>query len=479
MSGNKAVVSVLLVMTALRLIAIAITPLGLDVEEAQYWLWSQTPDAGYFTKPPMIAWWIGLTTSLAGNTEFGVRLAAPFLQLISALLIWRIAARAYDHLAGALAALIWISLPASAIGGIVMSTDSPMLFFLLAMLLVLTPLARGERISAIEATLAGIFGGLAMMSKYAAIYLPLGLVLWWCWQGRHDGAVRPRHIFLFLIGLFISLSPNLIWNINHGFVTVGHLGHNANLDGASYSILRAMNFLLSQAGVVGPLILACWLMALIGSDGSRSSRFWISLSIPALATITMQAFLSDANANWALASWPSAIVLTSGWLSRNWHSWSRAFGLAAIGVNYALSLILLASIMAGSLGPLTPASDPLRRLRGWDSHVADLTNVLETFPAEVIVTERRGVAAKLIWGLRGKGIPVELIDFNGIADNHFEHRHPWAPVAGRKVILVNEASMADHQAMIFQATPSRSDIEISQNRRRILYFHPATEVGAP
>lgn len=142
MGGNKAVATVLLVMTALRLIAIAITPLGLDVEEAQYWLWSQTPDGGYFSKPPMIAWWIGLTTAIAGNTEFGVRMAAPFLQLISALLIWRIAARAYDALAGKLAALIWISLPASAIGSVVMSTDSPMLLFLLAMILVLTPLAR-------------------------------------------------------------------------------------------------------------------------------------------------------------------------------------------------------------------------------------------------------------------------------------------------------------------------------------------------
>jgi len=477
MSGNKTVATVLLVMTALRLIAIAITPLGLDVEEAQYWLWSLTPDGGYFSKPPMIAWWIGLTTAIAGESEFGVRLAAPFLQLISALLIWRIAARAYDDLAGEIAALIWISLPASAVGSVVMSTDSPMLLFLMAMILVLTPLSRGERISEIEAALAGIFCGLAMMSKYAAIYLPIGLALWWCWQGRLERNLRPLHVLLFLAGMMISLSPNLIWNLNHGFVTVGHLGHNANLDEGEYSFLRAASFLLSQAAVIGPLVMACWVFSIISTTGNTLSRFWIALSIPALGTITVQAFLSDANANWALASWPSAIILTSGWLSENWRGWSRIFGQVAIGVNFILGGILLAAVMAGSLGPLTPASDPLRRLRGWDTHVTDLQQVLEEWPAQAIVTERRGVAAKLFWGLRDHHIPVELIDVNRIADNHYEHRHPWRPTPGRKVILVNETLATDNNALIIDQHPHRSTIAISQRRERTLYFHPAVETG--
>jgi len=477
MHGNRAVAIVLLVVTALRLIALAVTPLGLDVEEAQYWLWSRTPEAGYFSKPPMIAWWIGLTTQLVGNTEFGVRLAAPFLQLISGILIWHIAAHAYDHRAGSLAALIWISLPASAIGGFIMSTDSPMLLFLLAMMLVLTPLANGGRISTVDAVLAGIFAGLGMMSKYAAIYMVLGLALWWFWQGRLDRAVKPRQVLLFLLGLMISLSPNLFWNIQHGFVTVGHLGHNANLDEASYSIMRALNFLLSQAGVIGPLILAGWIFALIGVGNQRQSRFWIALSIPALTVITLQALMSDANANWALASWPSAIILTAGWLAQNWRGWSRVFGWAAIGTNFILSFILLGSFMAGSLGPLTPASDPLRRLRGWDAHISDLRQVLDTSPAGVIVAERRGVAAKIFWGLRETDIEVELIDFNGVPDNHYEFRHPWAPAAGRRVILVNETAVPAHKGMIFDTGTQTSRKVISHNRERVLYFHPAMETG--
>ena len=128
---------ILLVITLARYIILAQTPLDLDVEEAQYWLWSQSPDAGYFSKPPMIAWVIGLGTGIFGNTVFGVKAAAPLIQLISALLIGRVARDMAGVMAGRLAMLFWITLPASAIAGFIISTDSPMLMFLLAMLVVI------------------------------------------------------------------------------------------------------------------------------------------------------------------------------------------------------------------------------------------------------------------------------------------------------------------------------------------------------
>ena len=46
---NRFVLLVLLGLTLLRIAAVAISPLELGVDEAQYWLWSQSPDFGYFT----------------------------------------------------------------------------------------------------------------------------------------------------------------------------------------------------------------------------------------------------------------------------------------------------------------------------------------------------------------------------------------------------------------------------------------------
>lgn len=474
--AEKTVFAVLIGITVLRLVAIMLTPLAPDVEETQYWLWSQTPDAGYFTKPPMIAWVIGLTTAIAGNGIVGMKLAAPLIQLVSALLIGRIARNFSSPHAGILASLIWISLPAVGLGSFIISTDSPMLMFILAALFVLAPLARGKVLARHEVLLAGIFAGLAMMSKYAAIYLPAGVVLWYLWQGRRDMRLNLPGISIFIIGMLISLAPNIVWNLMNSFVTVGHLEHNADLDGGSASVLRSLGFLAAQAGIAGPLIFGLVIIAVISLWRDPACRFWIALAAPALLVISAQAYFSTANANWAVASWPPLVVLVAHFLGSRWQGWRRGWGMAGIGVNMGLALILIIVTAIGSAGPLTPASDPLRRLRGWQDHADTLTPLIVATSATVIITERRGHAAYFHWLLRDLDIDVEIVDANGVAENHFEAAHGWQPQPGRGVILINGDPVPGHQQLInFNAAPTSSKVRISSKRHRHLYFHPGIE----
>ena len=79
-----------------RLVALYITPLELGVDEAQYWVWSQDLSFGYYSKPPLIAWIIGISHALFGHSSFGVRVFAPIIQFIITLILWRCAYRLYD-----------------------------------------------------------------------------------------------------------------------------------------------------------------------------------------------------------------------------------------------------------------------------------------------------------------------------------------------------------------------------------------------
>src|ERR1700739_722054 len=63
--------------TGLRLLWLALQPADLFPDEAQYWIWSQQLALGYYSKPPLVAWLIALTTGVLGDSEFAVRLAAP------------------------------------------------------------------------------------------------------------------------------------------------------------------------------------------------------------------------------------------------------------------------------------------------------------------------------------------------------------------------------------------------------------------
>ena len=476
---DQLVLLALLAVTLLRYIAIAVTPLGLDVEEAQYWLWSQTPDAGYFSKPPMIAWLIGVSTMVLGDTLFGVKAPAPLIQLVSALLIGRVARIAGGDAAGRLAMLVWITLPAGAIAGFVFSTDGPMLLFLLAMLVVLAPLSLGRHLTLQQAGLAGILAGLAMMAKYAAVYLPAGLVLWWLWEGRRARSLSIPHIAVFSLGVLVSMSPNILWNLGHGFVTVAHLEHNANLDAGAPSLLRSLEFLVAQAGVVGPLVFGLAVAAVIAGRREPEARFWIALAAPAIVAIGIQAYLSDANANWAVASWPPLIVLLCRWLAMPRDAgagrWKPRLGNAAVAVNAALALVVLSASVAGSLGPLTPASDPLRRLKGWQEHGRELGRFMDGHNAGVVVTQRRRDAAKLHWELRGSGHVVEIQDPDGVAENHYEQRHPWRPSGRRIVLVTSEAAPPQLPDVDFAGTSVQSVQRISKKRSRILVFHLGME----
>ena len=473
-AGEKTILWVIAIVTLARLMAIGFSPLGLDVEEAQYWQWSTTPDAGYFTKPPMIAWLIGVSTSLFGLSEFGVRAFAPLLQALAALLILAIGKQAQSQRVGIIAAAIWISLPASALGGFIISTDSPMVVFLLAAILMLTPLSRGEALTPSATMIAGVMFGLAMMSKYAAAYLLVGLVIWWLWQGRHRQRLNLTGILIFLASAIIALSPNLVWNLHHGFVTVGHLSDNANLDETVLSFVRPFEFLFSQMGVAGPVIAGLAVAAMWRLRHDPSARFWIALGLPALVVVTAQAVRNDANANWAIASWPSLVMLLSMWIAG---ASPRLLRLAKAGVliNAALSLIILISTVMGSFGPFTPPSDPLRRLRAWESHHQDLARFTAAHQAEIILTFRREHIAKMIWHHRFQPLPIYIVDQNGVAENHFEQRLAWHPQDAAEnqsvIAITGEETPPEIDGIAWQGITAISMHRISAKKHRRLVFH--------
>ena len=97
------VLGIIALLTALRVALLVASPLDLFVDEAQYWLWSTQPAAGYFSKPPLIAWLIALTTGLAGDAEWAVRLASPLLHAGTAGFILLAGRALYDARTGAAA----------------------------------------------------------------------------------------------------------------------------------------------------------------------------------------------------------------------------------------------------------------------------------------------------------------------------------------------------------------------------------------
>ncbi len=172
----KALAAALAAVTLIRLSMAAAIPLAPD--ETYYWVWSQALAPGYLDHPPMVAVWIKLGTSLVGQTALGVRLLGP---LAAALASWMLfdAARVLFPTASAAGAAAVLMLNATlllGVGTVIMTPDSPLLFFWTATFWAMARVASGGR--GAWWLIAGVAGGLALDSKYTALFLWIGIGLW-------------------------------------------------------------------------------------------------------------------------------------------------------------------------------------------------------------------------------------------------------------------------------------------------------------
>ena len=227
----RAIAAILASLLIVRLLALFADPNSLYADETQYWLWSQSLDWGYFSKPPMIAWFIAATTSLFGDADWAVRLSAPFLHTLTASMLGLTAARLFNVRTGAFTALGWAVMPAVWLSSTIISTDAVLMAGFSTALYALVHLREGPDWR--FALLLGAAAGYAFLSKYAAIYLLIGLGI----SVVVDAPSRRALVSLqggTALALFaLIISGNVIWNAQHDFATVSHTAANANWGGVS------------------------------------------------------------------------------------------------------------------------------------------------------------------------------------------------------------------------------------------------------
>jgi 4-amino-4-deoxy-L-arabinose transferase-like glycosyltransferase len=329
--------------TMVRLFVLALTPTDLFFDEAQYWAWSQNVDWGYFSKPPLIAWVIHVTTALGGSdAPFWVRMAAPIFHGVASVILGLWVA-SVDRRAAIWAAGVYLAMPILVIGSWMVSTDTIMVPFLVAALWAWWHHLQTNHIR--FALLAGLLIGTAALAKYAGAYVWVGILV-----AAVFPSLRPRFTAVLVAGtaFMAVLTPNIIWNLQNGFVTLSHTAENADWGSSPHlSWGSLVEFLAAQTLVIGPVFFVVWLVAARATrDGFE--RFLLCASLPVLVLVCVQALIAQAYANWAFAAYPAAAALVSLRLVRaeNWR-WLKA----GLSVNAALILAVTLILLWPSLLP--------------------------------------------------------------------------------------------------------------------------------
>tara|TARA_B100000989_G_scaffold199541_1_gene150832 strand:+ start:1575 stop:2957 length:1383 start_codon:yes stop_codon:yes gene_type:complete len=426
-----------------------VSPIELSVDEAQYWHWSKNIDFGYFTKPPLIAWMISLSTFVFGNQEWAVRLLSPIAHLLISLILWGSAKFAFGSNSGKIAALIWVFTPAASLGGFIISTDTPLLlFWSLSLFFLLISIRQNSTYSSL---LVGIFLGLAFLSKYAALYFFIFLIIWWIIYDRNTFISIKNILLIFFTSIFIA-STNLYWNYINDFVTVNHTISNANLSEIVLNYNNVIDFLSSQFLVFGPLLFLLYLLLIIDSFfKDRNLTLLAMISLPIIILITFQSFLKIANANWAVTAYVGATLIISYYVSLKRNIFLKFFFSLGILLNIVLSIYILYISISGSFYPLNLKSDPIRKNLGFENLAIKIHDIFMEENISKIVFEKRGDISRFNYYLNRDNNKLEnkvfLKSSNLQPGNFYEKNFNYDftnKIKGEKILIVKNFNNFDN-----------------------------------
>jgi 4-amino-4-deoxy-L-arabinose transferase-like glycosyltransferase len=308
----------LALLLAARLLVLLL-PVDLIPDEAYYWDWSRRPDWCYFSKPPMIAWLIGLSTTVCGTQTWAVRLPAALLNTGALALLFALGTRMYSRRTGILAMLLFLCSPAGILSGFFMTIDPPLVFCWAAALYCFW---RGlEDTQSLQWwLLCGLATACGILSKQMMlVFLPLALITCIVCPAWRIQLKRPG-FYLFLVLSLLTLISLLWWNYTHDWITFQHTSSHFNTKG--FSILRVFGtffyFIGTQMAVISPV---SWLLFILAGgfllwhfrDCDNHTRLLLVFSLVPLVVITTLSLRQRILPNWPAVFYLSGCILLPAW----------------------------------------------------------------------------------------------------------------------------------------------------------------------
>jgi len=298
--------------------------IGLGVDESYMVSIARHWSLSYFDHPPLAFWLVGATRWLVGS-ESAALLRLPFILLFagSSWLLFRLAARQFGEWAGWYSALLFNLAPVFTLSTASWILPDGLLIFwwlvsLSCLLRVLPSNPSHDYQPAIWGwwLASGIALGLAMISKYTAVFLPLAVLVFLLSHPHHRRWLRhpaPWIAAALAIALFI---PVIVWNSQHQWISLAFQGNRGmpSPTESSFFALYPEKMAAALAGQAAYLMPWLWLplmMVLLRAFGrglrdpsARMSPAWL-FSVSAVIMIGFFALTALWAGGRILPHWPS------------------------------------------------------------------------------------------------------------------------------------------------------------------------------
>ncbi len=358
-----------------------------------------------------------------------MRLLAPLSTALGSVLLYQ-AAQALLPGSGLLAAALLNATLLFGAGAVIMTPDTPLLFFWVCALWAAAMFCRDRNQGWLIA--AAVFVGLAGASKYTAVFLGFGIGLWLLvTPGLRQALLRPPIWWGALFGAQ-AVAPMIEWNRTHHWVSFIKQGGRVG----DFTPDRAARYLtelvLGQIGLATPLIallFAAGIVLAVRLAWRTRDPAWMLLAlltVPPVALFLEHALGDRVQANWPAIIYPAAAIAAGGLTRPFWlrlREPAATLGFAITGVVYLQA--------AASPFPLPARLDPTAlQLGGWSGFAAQVAGSAQAHGAGFVAADDYGVAAEL-----ARTVPPSL-PVIGVEPRWAYFSLPRAPVSNETGLLV-------------------------------------------
>lgn len=456
-------------------------------QEAYYWNYSRHLALSYFDHPPLHAWLIYLSTRV-GTSEFTVRLFAPLLAFGAAYFCFLTGKLLYNARVAFFFVLTLNAILIFNIGSVIITPDVPLLFFWTLSLYLFSKL-----IVTGNAKLwypLGICLGLAMLSKYTAIFISVSVVLFLLLSPKHRGWLFRKEPYLAVLLSILVFSPVLIWNAQNEWASFAFQTSRRAGELGGISLRDFFAYLGSQIGVVSPLIYGVMVYAIgkitlltLGKK-EQTGLLLFSWSLPMIFFFTLVSFKYWVKINWPTPGYVPAILAGAAlMLNRNQNKaragrdpalrnvkGKKAFGLTSLVLGFIFVLL-------GYASPFLPISlGKGEAIYGWKELALTVEGVRQKMGEEnpVVIGYKYKMASELAFYLpdRPETFSDNFVGEKGLAYDFWSNPNDYT---GRNAIFVYDQRAryknTENLTRYFERVEKEPELVVAKGGKKVTTFH--------
>jgi len=375
----------LIIIIAFQLFRLFIAPfMGLMPQDAYYHFYGEHLALSYFDHPGMIGYILRLFTTIFGRHAFVIKLADFVITSLTLIAFFKLAGYFLSYHKQKRAIVLMSTTVMVSILSLISTPDVPLLlFWSLSLIVFYKAIFDGSFNYWI---LTGLFTGLALDSKYTAIFLHFGIFAFLIFSTKYRKLLWSKKLWTSMLISALVASPIFIWNYQHNYASFLFQSTDRAESIAKFTLkpISFLGVLAHQSFILLPILFffICWLSAKIiikyikkWKTPEDSMLFLLSFFFPTFLGFLAISLFYWVKINWLMPAYITGIIIAAIFIKRKWIKTNILFSII---IHLALAIEVL-------FYPIPVKSDDT--WFGWPELAQKVKTIQKNYPTTFIFSD--------------------------------------------------------------------------------------------